>query len=95
MSVAHLVLALLVLICYPVLVYVVSGRRSGFFSRHRVLTAVLLLPYQPLLLIGIVALLITVWKDVEIRGVVLGCVAYLNGLVAFALTTAIQDRRQN
>lgn len=93
MSFVHLGLSILILLCVQALAYVIVRRGRSFLSRHRMLTAALMLPYQPTLLIGLTVLLIVIWEDIEIRWVVLGFVAYLNGLVAFALTTAIQDRR--
>lgn len=85
-------LVLILAVC-AVLAWIVLARGRDFLARNRLLTAVAVLPLQPLLGLGLVALVVTRWDVLEIRGIALGLVAYVNGLVAFALTTAVQDRR--
>lgn len=71
----------------------------AFLGRHRVLVAVLVLPLQPFLLLLLIALGWTTFVDgppdeeVGWRPILMGGIAYLYGLLAFAVVTAVQDRR--
>lgn len=59
-------------------------------GRHRIWAALTVLPLQPFLL-GAIAALTSDQAEIEAKWVVLGVLAYVNGLVAFALVTGIQD----
>lgn len=67
-------------------------RVRSVLGRHRVWVAVTVLPLQPLVLVLLVAVLAN--EPVTANGVVVCVLAYVNGLVAFALVTAIQDARR-
>lgn len=65
-------------------------RVRGFLGRHRVWVAVAVLPLQPFLLVGLIARL-TSGSDIEAKYAAPVVLAYVNGLVAFALVTGFQD----
>ncbi|WP_327085474.1 hypothetical protein OIE66_24330 [Nonomuraea sp. NBC_01738] len=64
-----------------------------FFEAHPVLTALTVMPLQPLLLIGVVSLAISIGDDFRLSYLAICLAAYVSGLVAFAVVIAIHDLR--
>ncbi|MFE3447784.1 hypothetical protein ACFXJ8_02520 [Nonomuraea sp. NPDC059194] len=93
MSVMVMLVAVLVLAGLSAWAWLLGARCRRFFGEHRVLTAVTILPLQPLLLIGVVALAISAWEQLELSGVVICLIAYVNGLIAFAVVALAKDLR--
>ncbi|WP_214323726.1 hypothetical protein [Nonomuraea sediminis] len=93
MEINVLIAALFAAVVVALLARLIVVKGRGFLSRHRVLVALTLLPLQPVLGVAVGVLLITGWQYVEVNGLILGVLAYLNGLVAFAIVAAIQDLR--
>jgi hypothetical protein len=87
----HIVTLLMVLLVLGAFwsVVLTRPRVRRVLGRHRVWVAVTVLPLQPLVLVLLVAVLAN--EPVTANGVVLCVLAYVNGLVAFALVTGIQD----
>ncbi|MGW4475178.1 hypothetical protein [Nonomuraea sp. NPDC004354] len=94
MDVEGLIIALFALAGLAGSAWLFIVKRRRFLSEHRLLVAVTVLPLQPILITGLAVLLITQWGRLELSGVMLGVLAYVNGLVAFALVVAVQDLRQ-
>ncbi|WP_283133208.1 hypothetical protein [Rhizohabitans arisaemae] len=79
---------LLILAIYFIVLFGIPRSRA-FFSRHRLLTSLLPLPIAALVLVAF-----DQWERIEPDTIVVALLAYVNGLVAFALVVGIQDLRR-